>query len=153
MSSERMSHTRLRAWLAAVIWSVAGVGFGLSVFPGGGPEGLAVDSGRHLAAAAAVGFGFLAYWAALWATRQRAGEPPRFDERDYQIVARANQATLVVVLLGIFSTAIGLWIAFEAAGSVPVGWMWLLAYGSVILASVTSAVTILILDGRTAGHG
>jgi hypothetical protein len=31
--------------------------------------------------------------------------------------------------------------------------MWFLAYGSVILAFITSSVTTLILDGRMGGHG
>ena len=152
MSLKALSQTRLRAWSAAVIWGVAGVGFGLSIFLGGGPGELATDSGRHLATAGAVGFGFLAQWVVVWITRQRKGGALLSDERDYQIVARANQATLVVVLVGIFALTIGLWTAYESGGQVPVGWMWFLAYGSVILASVTSAVSILILDGRMASH-
>lgn len=152
MSLEEMSQTRLRAWLAAVIWSVAGVGFLVSVFSGGGPGELAQDSMRHLAGAGTLAFGFLGYWLVLWLTRQRKGGPPVADERDAQVLARANQATLVVVLVGIFALTIGLWVAFESEGSVPVGWMWFLAYGSAILASVTSPVVTLILDGRTGGH-
>jgi hypothetical protein len=152
MSMEEMSQTRRRAWLAAVIWGVAGVGFLGTFFAGGGPGTLPQDSGRHLAGAVALAFGFLGYWTALWVTRQRSGGAPLADERDYQIVARANQATLVVVLVGIFAFTIGLWTVYEAGGQVPVGWMWFLAYGSVILASVTSAVSILVLDGRMGGH-
>ena len=119
---------------------------------GGGPGAFPEESRRHLAGAVALAFGFLGYWLVLWLTRQRKGGPPLADERDLQVVARANQATLVVVLVGIFVFTIVLWTAYESAGSVPVGWMWFLAYGEVILASVTSAVTTLILDGRTGGH-
>ena len=107
---------------------------------------------RHLAGAGALGFGFLGYWLALWFTRQRKGAPRVSDERDMHVVARANQATLVVVLVGIYVFTIGLWTVYETSGQVPVGWMWFLAYGSVILASVTSAVVILVLDGRMGGH-
>ncbi len=153
MGIGEMSQTRVRAWLAAVIWILAGVGFFVTFFSGGGPGGLATDSIRHAAGAGALGFGFGGYWLALWFTRQRKGAPPAADERDAEIVARANQVTLVVVLVGVFSCAIGLWIAYEADGQVPVGWMWFLAYGSAILAFVTSAVAILVLDGRTSGHG
>ena len=152
MRVEEMSQTRRRAWLAAVIWSLAGVGFLASTFSGGGPAELAQDSLRHLAGAGAIGFGFLGYWLVLLFTRQRKGKPPVSDERDAQIVARANQATLVVVLVGIFTLTLGLWLAYETEGSVPVGWMWFLAYGSVILASLTSPVATLILDGRMGGH-
>ena len=108
---------------------------------------------RHLSGAVVLGLGFLGYWLALWFTRQRKGHPPVSDERDLQIVARANQVTLIVVLVGIYVFTISLWIVFEAGGQVPVGWMWFLAYGSAILAFVTSSVTTLILDGRTGGNG
>ena len=104
MRLSEMSQTRLRSWLAAVIWTLAGVGFFLTFFSGGGPEGLASDSMRHVAGAGAVAFGFLGYWLALWLTRQRQGRPPAVDERDLQVSARANQATLVVVLMVIFTS-------------------------------------------------
>jgi len=149
MGTREMSQTRLRAWLAFVIWTLAGVGFFLTSFLGGGPGELADDSLRHVAGAGAIGFGFLGHWLALWITRQRKGAPPVSDERDVQTLAQANQVALVVVLVGIYAFTISLWTVYEASRQVPVGWMWLLAYGSVILASVASSVTILILDGRT----
>lgn len=153
MGAGAMSQTRLRAWLATIIWSMAGLGFALTFFTGGGPSGLAVESGRHLAGALALAFGFGGHWLALWVTRRRKGAPLASDERDLQTVARANQASLVVVLLGMFALAITLWTVYEPAGTVPVGWMWFIAYGAVILASVASAVATLVLDGRTGGHG
>jgi hypothetical protein len=152
MSFAEMSQTRRRAWLAGMIWTLAGVGFLVAFFSGGGPGTWPQDSGRHLAGAGALAFGFLGQWTSFWATRRKAADPPLVDERDYQVIARANQATLVVVLVGIFAFTIGLWTVYENAGQVPVGWMWFLAYGSVILASVTSGVCILVLDGRTGGH-
>jgi hypothetical protein len=152
MKSEAMSQTRKRAWLAVLIWGVSGIAFTLIFFSGGGAIGFPRESVRHLAAAGALAFGFLGHWISMWATRRREGDPPLADERDVRTVARANQASLVVVLLGIFTFTIGLWTAYEAVGLVPVGWMWFLAYGSVILASVASSVTILILDGRMDGY-
>ena len=153
MSLEEMSQTRLRAWLAALIWTLAGVIFFLTFFSGGGPGELDTDSMRHATGAAALGFGFVGYWLVLWFTRQKKGGPPVSDERDLQVMAQANQVTLIVVLVGIYVFTISLWIVYEAAGQVPVGWMWFLAYGSAILAFITSSVTTLVLDGRTGGHG
>lgn len=152
MSFDTMSQTRTRAWMTALIWSLAGIGFAGTFFSGSGPVGFADSSFRHLAGAGALAFGFLGYWSVLWFTRQRKGAPPVMDERDLQIQARANQVTLIGVLLGIFALALGLWILYEGAGQVPVGWMWFLAYGSVIMAFVTSSVVTLILDGRAGGH-
>ena len=153
MSMGEMSQTRLRAWLAAVIWTLAGVIFFLTFFSGGGPGELDTDSRRHAAGAAALGFGFVGYWLVLWFTRQRKGAPPVSDERDLQVVAQANQVTLIVVMVGIYVFTISLWTVYEAGGLVPVGWMWFLAYGQAILAFITSSVTTLVLDGRVSGNG
>jgi len=153
MSVEEMSQTRQRAWLIGVIWTLAGVGFLLAFFSGGGAGGFATDSTRHLTSAMALGFGFGGYGLALWFTRRRQDGPPVSDERDLRVAAQANQVTLIVVLVGIYVFTIGLWLVYEAGGLVPVGWMWFLAYGSAILAFVASAVTTLILDARMGGHG
>jgi hypothetical protein len=75
------------------------------------------------------------------------------DERDLQVAAQAGQTTLVVVLVVIYAFTVGLWTLFEGAGVVPVGWMWFLAYASVILASLTNALAVLVLDGRMGGRG
>ena len=152
MSAQQMSQTRLRAWLATVIWTLAGVGFTVTFFAGGGADDFDTERTRHLAGAVAIAFGFFGYWTVLWFTRQR-GEGLVADERDVQVVAGAAQATLVIVLVGIFAFTIGLWTVYEGAGVVPVGWMWFLAYGCVILASVTFALATVVLDGRTGGHG
>jgi uncharacterized membrane protein len=152
MDGEGLSQTRKRAWTALLIWSGAGLGFLVTFFLGGGAEGFATDSPRHLLGAAFLGLGFSGYWLSLWLTRQREGAGIASDERDLMIMARANQTTLVVVMVAVFTFAIGLWTVFEASGQVPVGWMWFFAYGSVILASVTSSLTTLILDGREGGH-
>ena len=148
-----MSRTRLRAWLTTLIWGAAGVGFAFTFFASGGPGAFPEDSPRHLAGAVILGAGFVGYWVTLWVTRQRAGAPLAFDERDVVVVARANQVALVVVLVGVFALALGLWLAYEAAGLVPAGWMWFLAYGSVILAFVSSSITTLVMDRRTGSHG
>ena len=152
MNANDMSQTRLRAWMALAIWTLAGLGFCLAFFTGGGARDFDTDSHRHLAAAAALAFGFLGWAGSAWRTRDM-GDGVLSDERDAQILARAGQTTLVVVLVGIFLLTIGLWTTFEGAGTVPVGWMWFTAYGSVILASITHSIVVLVLDGRTGGHG
>jgi hypothetical protein len=139
--------------LAGCIWTLAGVWFVATFFSGGGPGQFDTDSMRHLAGAAALAFAYGGYFIALWATRKKGGGPPLADERDYVVSARAGQVTLVIVLTCVFCLAIGLWVAYEGAGEMPVGWMWFLAYGSVILTFVTYAGATLVLDGRMGGHG
>jgi hypothetical protein len=75
------------------------------------------------------------------------------DERDAQVVARASRGTLIVVLMGVFALAVGLWEAYREPGAVPVGWMWFLAYGVVIATFVVHSVATLVVDGRYGGHG
>jgi uncharacterized membrane protein len=88
----------------------------------------------------------------MWATRARGGAVT-VDERDAQVVARASRGTLIVVLMGVFALAVGLWEAYREPGAVPVGWMWFLAYGVVIATFVVHSVATLVVDGRYGGHG
>ena len=147
-----MSQTRLRAWSIALIWTLAGVGFFLTFFSGGGVEEFDTDSVRHLAGAAAIGFGFIGQWTTLWLTRRRGGAVVA-DERDLQVVARASQMTLVIVLIAIYGLTVGLWTIYEKDGVVPVGWMWFVAYAAVILSVVTNSLAVLVFDRRMGGHG
>ena len=147
-----MSQTRRRAWSIAIIWTLAGAGFFLAFFSGGGATEFDTDSGRHLAGAVAIGFGFLGWWASLWLTRRKGGVVVA-DERDLQVVAQAGQATLVIVLMAIYGLTVGLWTFYEGDGVVPVGWMWFVAYAAVILAVVTHSLAVLVLDRRMGGHG
>ena len=152
MSIGEMSQTRLRAWSIATVWSLAGAGFFLAFFSGGGAAEFDTDSTRHLLAAAAIAFGFLGQWTTMWLTRKRGGAVIA-DERDLQIVARASQATLIIVLMVLFVISLGLWTVHEESGTVPVGWLWFVAYVSVILATVTHSVAILLLDRTGGGRG
>lgn len=68
-------------------------------------------------------------------------------------MARASRATLVVVLVGVFGLSVGLWEAYRSEGAVPVGWLWFLAYGTVIATFVVHSVATLLADARSGGHG
>jgi uncharacterized membrane protein len=152
MSFMEMSQTRRRAWLATLAWTVSGFWFLAAFFSGGGAAEFDTDSGRHLLAAAAILFGFLVYWTGLWLTRQK-GDEVVADERDYQVVARASQVTLIIVLMTVFLVCTILWMVHEADGVLEVGWMWFLAYGSMVLGLVTNAILVLILDRSSGTHG
>jgi uncharacterized membrane protein len=129
---------------------VAGVGFFLAFFSGGGVSDFDTDSLRHMLAAAAIGFGFVAYWSGLWLTR-RKGDQVAADERDSQVVARASQVTLIIVLIVVFLCCTTLWTIHEPAGVLDVGWMWLLAYGSMLVGLITNAVMVLVFDRVSRG--
>jgi uncharacterized membrane protein len=105
-----------------------------------------------VAGAVAIAAGYAAYMLAMWATRARGGEVVS-DERDAVVVARASRATLIVVLMAVFALSVGLWEAHRGDGAVPVGWLWFLAYGTVIATFVVHSIATLVVDGRYGGHG
>ncbi len=151
MKDHGMSQTRLRAWCAAIIWTVAGAGFGLAFFARGGPEGYAGDSARILAGAVAIAAGYGGNLLATWLTRGRRGEVVA-DERDAEVVAQASRGTLVVVLMAVFALSVGLWEGYRTEGAVPVGWLWFLAYGTVITTFVVHSLATLVVDARHGDH-
>jgi uncharacterized membrane protein len=152
MGADGMSQTQVRAWSATVIWTLVGAGFVAVFFGWGGPAAFSADRIRVVAGAVAIGAGYAAYSAVLLATRARHGEVVA-DERDAEIGKRATLVTIVVVLVAVYGLSIGLWEAYRSEGAVPVGWLWFLAYGAVIVTFVVHAVATLVLDARQGIRG
>lgn len=148
-----MTLTQKRARMAAVIWGLAAIAFSLAFFSGGGPAQYAAESQRILAGAVAVALaGGLHVGMALGTGRaSHAGSPT--DERDLAMNVQASQATLTIVLCGVFASCIALWMGYRAAGHVPVGWMWFQGYGMVILAFLTHALCTLLINARMSARG
>lgn len=145
-----MNQTRRRAWSGLAIWGVAGLVFAATFFAAGGPTEFAAERGRVLAGAVALGVAYLAYFVMIWRTRSRGKVAA--DERDERVLGRAGRGALVVVLLWVYVVGIGLWVGYDAQGVVPVGWMWFLAYGTVIVGSLAHATGTLVEDGRLGGN-
>jgi uncharacterized membrane protein YbjE (DUF340 family) len=61
------------------------------------------------------------------------------DERDLSIQNKAMSASFITTLLYIFLITISLYTKFEQAGSVPVGWLWFIAYSLVVVANISSS--------------
>lgn len=59
----------------------------------------------------------------------------------------------IFVLVYVFILAIGLWENYRVQGSVPVGWMWFLAYSTSLMAFISSSATTLVLHKRSQSHG
>ncbi len=151
MRTDGMSQTQARAWWAAAIWTLVGVGFAVVFFARGGPAAFGADRLRVLAGAVAIGFGYAAYSAVVLATRSRHGEVVT-DERDTVVANKATQATIIVVLVAVYGLSIGLWEGYRSEGVVPVGWLWFLAYGAVIVTFVVHAVATLVMNARHGGR-
>lgn len=148
-----MSQARKQALISGSAWLVICVVFTV-VFLRIGVEAFASTEGersRSLLAGVIVP-GYLVNFAIMWWARRgrRAGE---IDERDKAIERRATEISAVILLLVIFLVNIALYDANVDSGTVPVGWLFIMAYGSIALVSLVHPVLTLILDfsGRIDG--
>lgn len=141
-----LSLTQLRAWLSTGLWGLVAVGFAAAFFTGGGSADFHVDRSRQFASVVALMLGYAGHFGIVTVTGKRAGAGRAIDERDLQVLARAGQTTLTVYLLAQYLVAYGLWTVFEPTGSVPVGWLYLLAGSAPILGSLAYAVATIVLD-------
>jgi hypothetical protein len=149
-----MTQTLIRARFGLGIWGLASVGFSLVFFLGGGAATYADDSIRMGIAAAILGAGFIGYLSMIYLTREKSnGKALIRDERDLEISRQANEIALVAVLVFVFSVCIVLFLGYETAGSLPVGWMWFLAYATACFGLLAQAVATLALHREMSGNG
>jgi hypothetical protein len=149
-----MTQTKIRARFGLVIWGTVAVGFGLVFFLSGGAASYADDSIRMLIAAVILGAGFIGYFSMLYLTREKEDDKSLIrDERDLEIARQANEIALVAVLVFVFSVSITLFLSYETAGSLPVGWMWFLAYATACFGLIAQSVATLMLHREMSGNG
>jgi sterol desaturase/sphingolipid hydroxylase (fatty acid hydroxylase superfamily) len=149
-----MTQTKIRARYQLGIWGLVAAAFGLVFFLGGGAATYADDSIRMLVAAVILAAGFIGYFSMLYLTREKSnGKALIRDERDVKIARQANEIALVAVLVFVFSVCIALFLGYETAGSLPVGWMWFLAYATGIFGLLAQAVATLTLHREMSGNG
>lgn len=149
-----MTQSRLRAILTLLIWIVVTVGFAVTFFMAGGAATYPDDGQRRLIGAIFLAVGFFGTPVMQYFTRARKKNGRLLsDERDDRIGRRASNGAMVVVLVYVFLTCIVLWESYEKQGSVPVGWMWFLAYSTAALSYLAPAAGTLMLDFRMIDHG
>ena len=149
-----MTQSKIRARYGAGIWGLAAVGFCLVFFLGGGAVTYADDSIRMGIAAVILGIGFVGYLSMIYLTREKSnGRTLISDERDLEIARQANEIALVAVLVFVFSVCITLFLSYETAGSLPVGWMWFLAYATACFGLLGQAVITLVLHREMSDNG
>jgi pheromone shutdown protein TraB len=149
-----MTQSKIRARYGLGIWGLVAAAFGLVFFLGGGAATYADDSIRMLVAAVILAAGYIGYLSMLYLTREKSnGKALISDERDLEIARQANGIALVAVLVFVFSVCIALFLGYETAGSLPVGWMWFLAYATGIFGLLAQAVATLTLHREMSGNG
>lgn len=142
-----MSLARTSSILSIVFWGICAAGFFTVAFTGGGVETFAEDSGRHATGAVFILFGLVVAPLARWIVRRRSSPGAVLtDERDERVQAKALMVTLVLVTMIVFLTAFFLWERYQEAGAVPVGWMWVIAYGTMIVTNLTAPALVLMTD-------
>ena len=149
-----MTQTKIRARYGVGIWGLVAMAFGLVFFLGGGAATYADDSMRMGIAAAILAAGFVGYLSMIYLTRDKSsGKALISDERDLEIARQANETALVAVLVFIFAVCITLFLSYETAGSLPVGWMWFLAYATSCFGLLAQAIATLVLHREMSGNG
>jgi len=149
-----MTQSLIRARFGLGIWGLVSVGFSLVFFLGGGAVTYADDSIRMGIAALILGTGFVGYLSMIYLTREKSnGKTLILDERDLEISRQADQIALVAVLVFVYSVSIALFLSYETAGSLPVGWMWFLAYATGCFGLLGQAVVTLVLHREMSSNG
>ena len=149
-----MTQTKIRARYGLGIWGLVAVVFSLVFFLGGGAATYADDSIRVLAAAVVLGAGFIGYVSMIYLTREKSnGKDLIRDERDLEIARQANEVALVAVQVFVFVVCIALFLGYETAGSLPVGWKWIVAYATACFGLLAQSVATLALHREMSGNG
>ena len=148
-----ITQTKIRARFGLGIWGLVAAAFGLVFFLGGGAASYADDSIRMLIAAVIIAAGFIGYCSMLYLTREKSNDKALIrDERDLEIARQANEIALVAVLVFVFSVCIALFLSYETAGSLPIGWMWFLAYITACFGMLAQSVATLVLHKEMSGN-
>lgn len=149
-----MTQAKKRAVFTFLIWGTIMAAFSVIFFFDGGPEQYILEQWRRITGAVLIAFGYLAYLLMVFLTRIRPETSSlAFDERDTKIRYRANAAAFIVVLIYVFTLSLFLWERYQGNGSVPVGWMWFLAYSTSFSAFISSSVIALIMESKASAHG
>lgn len=148
-----MTQLRQRALLTLVIWGLVIATFIPLFFSGGGPDTYQADKIRRLSSNICIALGYTGYLVMIILTRKRSKGKRRLrDERDEITEKQANQIAFIFVLVYVFITCIILWEKFHDVGSVPVGFMWFLAYTTVSFSYFFASATTLIIDLKNYGY-
>lgn len=145
-----MSLARTSAIVTAAVWAVVAV-CSCVVFASTGVGPLSTEAGKGARTAIAVLLFVGLGTNGLVALRARRGrERGELDERDAAVALRASASTLIAIAAILYAACIGLYVTHKHAGVLPVGWLYILAYGIVVLVSLVHALAQLV--GDIGGH-
>jgi len=135
-----------QAVILTVVWIAAAAALILVVILGGGIRAFS-ESSQNVALATGV------YMVALVVQvvfifrnrkRRRGGMVVR-DELDDEVEKRAGVTALSIVMAFVYGLGVVLWEVFRDAGSIPVGWAYVVALSVIVVGSLAHAVATLII--------
>jgi len=142
-----MSNLRRQAGLGLIFWILGAALFLYVFFSGGGPRSFGQDSSRVALTSLAYGLGFLTHFFLTWKFRSRKiGETVVKDEWDDDVAQKANGVALIVLLIFVYLTGVVLWEVYRDTLLVPAGWVWFMAYFSIMVGLIAHATATLVID-------
>ena len=141
-----MSFARKQAFISCLVWLVITVLFAV-VFFSTGAESFGNQDNRmsRMLVAVIIVPGFVLNLVMLERTR-RGKKRGDLDERDDTISTSASEVTMIVLGMLFYIASIALFAVYQEAGMVPVGWLYLMAYGSFCVVSLVHSTVTLFLD-------
>jgi len=144
-----MSILRRNALVGSIVWFFAVVIFLGLFFTSESPDVFMRDKPRKLLSVIPIAIGYLVHFYILWSTNQRKKQNKVvYDERDDNTQKVANSISFNLTLLYVFFFSIILYEKYYDFGSVPVAFMWILAYSTLAITFFMSSTIILITDLR-----
>lgn len=67
------------------------------------------------------------------------------DERDETVQSKAMNVGFLVLAMYIFLLCITLYVVYENDKFLPIGWVWFIAYTTIVIASLSTSITTFIL--------
>lgn len=68
------------------------------------------------------------------------------DERNKYFESLSAVATMITIMVLIFSGSITLYVIYEKSGMVPVDWLWFIAYGATFLVFIVFNLTYVLVS-------
>lgn len=134
-----MSKKMLQSLLHLVLWSVAAIIFVFIFFSKDTISSWGDNTNKTIMLAVLFFFGFGGDFVLRLIFKNRKNKIIK-DERDDYITMKSMGFSAIATFIYIFIVAISLYIKYEEAGSVPVAWVWYIAYSLVMVANITGSL-------------
>ena len=128
----------LYALLLEIVWAIAII---VVFIEKGSASRYDIDSGFRLLMDGIWVGGLILYW---WLFSSISRKPSQFDERDKLVMERSSKAQWLAVVLSLVAWVIGLSETFHIQGQVPIIYLYLIFFSTLIVSTLAQSVGILL---------